>query len=60
MDETHSFQLGRDYIVEDGKYVFTSGYLLQRGYCCHNGCRNCPYDNPPGNRPGHGLPGSGA
>lgn len=23
--------------------VFTSWYLLRRGYCCDNGCRNCPY-----------------
>lgn len=29
---------------EDGKIVFTAAYLLQRGYCCGNGCRNCPYD----------------
>lgn len=19
-------------------------YLLERGYCCGNGCKNCPYD----------------
>lgn len=19
-------------------------FLLERGYCCGNGCRNCPYD----------------
>ncbi len=24
--------------------IFTADYLLQRGYCCGNGCRNCPYD----------------
>jgi len=24
--------------------VFTSVYLLKRGYCCGNGCLNCPYD----------------
>lgn len=18
-------------------------FLLKRGYCCHNGCKNCPY-----------------
>jgi hypothetical protein len=35
---------GRDYIIdEQGRYVFTSEYLLRRGYCCKNGCRNCPY-----------------
>ena len=35
---------GRDYIIdEQGRYVFTREYLLRRGYCCKNGCRNCPY-----------------
>lgn len=24
--------------------VFTSAYLLSRGYCCGAGCRHCPYD----------------
>ncbi|MCE2740331.1 MAG: DUF5522 domain-containing protein [Sphingobacteriales bacterium] len=23
--------------------VFTANYHLQRGYCCKNGCRHCPY-----------------
>lgn len=34
---------GVDYHVENGKVVFTSYYLLRRGYCCNKGCRNCPY-----------------
>lgn len=42
---------GEDYVVEDGLLVFTSKYLLERGYCCKNGCRNCPY--------GFGKSGSG-
>lgn len=21
----------------------TKEFLLKRGYCCHNGCKNCPY-----------------
>lgn len=28
----------------DGLVVFTKEYLLERGYCCGNGCVNCPYD----------------
>lgn len=28
---------------EDGKFVFSRSYLLSRGYCCKNGCKNCPY-----------------
>lgn len=28
----------------DGPYlVFTAQYHLRRGYCCHSGCRHCPY-----------------
>lgn len=34
---------GRDYYFEKGLMVFTSHYLLGRGYCCGNGCRHCPY-----------------
>ncbi len=35
---------GLDYILEGGYWVFTSSYLLERGYCCGSGCRNCPYE----------------
>lgn len=34
---------GRDYTIENGKFVFTAYYLSKRGYCCNNGCKNCPY-----------------
>lgn len=34
---------GIDYYVENGLYVFTANYLLERGYCCQSGCRHCPY-----------------
>jgi biotin synthase-like enzyme len=34
---------GTDYYIEDGNVVFTSTYLLKRGYCCKSGCRHCPY-----------------
>src|SRR4030095_5338048 len=37
---------GVDYVVEGGLFVFTRGYLLRRGYCCDQGCRNCPYEKP--------------
>jgi iron complex transport system substrate-binding protein len=36
-------QEGRDYVFETGLMVFTASYLKRRGYCCGNGCRNCPY-----------------
>ncbi len=31
-------------ILPDGRLVFTAQYLLKRGYCCGNGCLNCPYN----------------
>jgi hypothetical protein len=27
----------------DGKWVFTAAYHKERGYCCGNACRHCPY-----------------
>ena len=26
-----------------GLFVFTAAYLDERGYCCEQGCRHCPY-----------------
>jgi hypothetical protein len=34
---------GRDYVVEDGRWVFLPAYHLKRGHCCASGCRHCPY-----------------
>lgn len=34
-------QLYRD--PTTGNWVMTAGYLAERGYCCGNGCRHCPY-----------------
>ncbi|WP_185153555.1 DUF5522 domain-containing protein [Fulvivirga lutimaris] len=31
------------FYIENGLYVFTKEYHLQRGYCCKSGCRHCPY-----------------
>ena len=38
---------GEDFYVENGLMVLTARFLLERGYCCENGCRHCPYSNPP-------------
>lgn len=35
---------GEDYVMEGLYLVFTATYLLKRGYCCGNGCRNCPWE----------------
>ena len=31
------------YINEDGWVVLTEKYHLDKGYCCGNGCKHCPY-----------------
>ena len=31
------------YLNEQGLMVLTKKYHLDRGYCCGNGCRHCPY-----------------
>ena len=31
------------YYTEDGYTVFTEKYHLDKGFCCGNGCRHCPY-----------------
>ena len=33
------------YFDENGLFVFTAAYHLNRGYCCGNGCINCPWKN---------------
>lgn len=36
-------RLSKDEIFDqDG--ALTARFLLLRGYCCANGCRNCPYE----------------
>ena len=36
---------GEDYdVLPDGRLVFTAAYLLRRGWCCGNGCLNCPFE----------------
>jgi hypothetical protein len=32
------------YFNEEGMMVLTAHYLLNRGYCCGNGCKHCPFD----------------
>lgn len=33
------------YYNEHGYIVLTAQYHLERGSCCGNGCRHCPYDH---------------
>jgi hypothetical protein len=32
------------YYLSEGRVVFTERYHLERGYCCGNGCKHCPFD----------------
>ncbi|CAN5783256.1 hypothetical protein BH11BAC4_BH11BAC4_03640 [soil metagenome] len=35
---------GEDYYYNtDGYIVLTEKYHLDKGYCCGNGCKHCPY-----------------
>lgn len=34
---------GHDFYMENGYRVMTEKFLTNRGYCCANGCRHCPY-----------------
>ncbi|MFK7865708.1 MAG: DUF5522 domain-containing protein [Pseudohongiellaceae bacterium] len=43
-NQSHPLVENVDYTIENGSYVFTEKYLRERGYCCKNGCRHCPYE----------------
>ena len=32
------------YFNENGLIVLTEKYHLDKGYCCGNGCKHCPYE----------------
>ena len=32
------------YYNEQGFVVLTEKYHLDKGYCCGNGCKHCPYE----------------
>lgn len=32
------------YYNEQGFIVLTEKYHLEKGFCCGNGCRHCPFD----------------
>lgn len=38
------------YFNSQGLVVMTRKYLLQRGFCCGNGCKHCPYDGVKGSK----------
>jgi len=44
-NEKKKFVEGIDFYFENGLMVLTEYFLLERGFCCKNACRNCPYKN---------------
>ncbi len=32
------------YLNEEGLMVLTKKFHQERGYCCGNGCKHCPYE----------------
>lgn len=45
MNELHVKKLVKDidYYVENNRVIFTEKFHIDRGQCCGNGCRHCPY-----------------
>jgi len=37
------FVEGKHFYQKNGLWIFSKYYLIQRGYCCGNGCKHCPY-----------------
>jgi hypothetical protein len=35
---------GIHYYMEGERIIFTSLFHIERGQCCGNGCKHCPYD----------------
>lgn len=38
-----SFEEGKHYYREGDRIIFTALFHSNRGSCCGNGCRHCPY-----------------
>lgn len=44
--EKKEFVKGVHYYLEEGFVIFTEAYLIEKGECCGNSCRHCPYEKP--------------
>lgn len=38
------YKEGVHYYMDGERVVFTALFHIERGSCCGNGCRHCPYD----------------
>jgi len=43
LEKQEEFIENVDYYFENSLMVLTAHFLLKRGFCCRNNCRNCPY-----------------
>lgn len=43
MKKDKEFSENTHYYLEEGRVVFTALFHLERGQCCGNRCRHCPY-----------------
>lgn len=41
---SHQLEKYRDYYLENDRVIFTAEFHINRGNCCGNGCRHCPYE----------------
>ena len=39
-----SYKEGIHYYIDGERVVFTALFHIQRGQCCGNGCKHCPYE----------------
>ena len=44
VEPVKSYKEGIHYYMDGERVVFTALFHIQRGQCCGNGCRHCPYD----------------
>jgi len=44
LEAKKDFIQGTHYYLEKDRVVFTALFHLQRGHCCGNFCRHCPYE----------------
>jgi len=44
MLEKKDFIQGVHYYLEGDRVIFTALFHLERGQCCQNYCRHCPFD----------------
>lgn len=39
------FKEGEHFYLDNGKVIMTELFHKERGFCCGNKCKHCPYEN---------------